>query len=68
MRFAMQSILVTPRNNDEFHLLEEFLNSKNISNIILHTEEKEDLGLLQLMNEADRNKLVSRESIMSILE
>ena len=68
MRFTMQSILVTPRNYDEFHLLEEFLNSKNISSIVLYTEDKEDLGLLQLMNEADRNNQVSRENIMSILE
>lgn len=68
MRFEMQSVVVTPRNFEEFLILEEFLKSKNISNYILSVEDKEDLGLLQLMNESDRQNTVSRENIMSILE
>lgn len=64
----MQSILVTPRNYDEYLLLTEFLKSKNFSNYVLSLEEKEDVGLLQLMNEADRNNRVPRENIMSILD
>ncbi|HPD33666.1 MAG TPA: hypothetical protein P5545_07175 [Bacteroidota bacterium] len=34
---------------------------------ILSSEEKEDIGLLQLMNEADRAKKVTRTTIMKKL-
>ena len=34
----------------------------------LTDEEKEDLGMLMLMQEVDRNDLVSREEIMKILK
>lgn len=34
----------------------------------LSDEEKEDLGLMMLMQEADRSELVSREEIMKILK
>ncbi len=34
----------------------------------LSDEEKEDLGLMMLMQEAERSELVSREEIMKILE
>lgn len=63
----MQSVLVTPRNIEEYILLTEFLKSKNLSSYEFSLEEKEDFGLLQLMKEADRNSKVPRENIMSIL-
>jgi hypothetical protein len=34
----------------------------------LSEEEKEDIGMLMLMQEADRNEFVSREEIMKILK
>ncbi|MGC4129727.1 MAG: hypothetical protein QM564_09265 [Bergeyella sp.] len=34
----------------------------------LSKEEKEDLGLLLLMQQADRNDVVSREEIMNVLD
>lgn len=34
----------------------------------LSKEEKEDLGLLLLMQQADRNELVSREEVMDALD
>jgi hypothetical protein len=64
----MQSVLVIPKNIEEYIILTEFLKSKNLDSYELSLEEKEDLGLLQLMNEADRNKRVPRENIMSILD
>lgn len=64
----MQSVIVTPRNTEEYILLTEFLKSKNLKCYELSLEEKEDFGLFQLMNEADRNSRVPRENIMSILD
>jgi hypothetical protein len=64
----MQSVLVIPKNIEEYIILTEFLKSKNLDSYELSLEEKEYLGLLQLMNEADRNKRVPRENIMSILD
>ena len=64
----MQTFLVTPRNAEEYIMLAEFLKSKNLNSFELSLDEKEDFGLLQLMNEADRNSRVPREKIMSILD
>jgi hypothetical protein len=64
----MQSVLVTPKNIEEYIMLTEFLKSKNLDSFELSLEDKEDFGLLQLMDEADRNKRVPRENIMSILD
>ncbi len=64
----MEAILVTPKNMEEFYIITDFLNRNKINNNVLSMDEKEDFGLLQLMNESDRSKKVPRESIMKILE
>lgn len=64
----MEAILVTPKNINEYSILTEFLKRNKIDSNILSLDEKEDFGLLQLMNEADRSKKVTRESIMKIFE
>lgn len=64
----MQSILVTPRNSQEFLLLSEFLEKSKISNEILSLEEMEDIGLYKLMNESDRSKKVSQDVIFKLLD
>lgn len=64
----MESIIVTPKNQEEFRLLTDLLAKKDISSKVLCEEEKEDTGLGILLQEADRNKKVSREEIMDKLE
>lgn len=64
----MEAILVTPKNIEEYSIITEFLKRNRIKNNILSLDDKEDYGLLQLMNEADRSKKVDRESIMKILD
>lgn len=64
----MEAILVTPKNIEEYSIITEFLKRNRIKNNILSLDDKEDFGLLQLMNDADRSKKVDREAIMKILD
>lgn len=64
----MESIIVTPKNQEEFRLLTDLLAKMDISSKVLSEEEKEDIGLGILLQEADRNEKVSREEIMNKLE
>ncbi|WP_138483648.1 hypothetical protein [Dyadobacter bucti] len=64
----MESIIVTPKNQEEFRLLTDLLAKMDISSKVLSEEEKEDTGLGILLQEADRNEKVSREEIMNKLE
>lgn len=64
----MESIIVTPKNQEEFRLLTDLLAKMDISSKVLSEEEKEDIGLGILLQEADRNEKVSREEIMNKLK
>ncbi len=59
----MESVLITPRDKKELTLIKTLLERMNISNKILSENEKEDLALLKLMLQADRNELVSEKEI-----
>ncbi len=52
------SILITPKSRDEFELINKMLKQMNVSAKVLSASEKEDIGLLMLMNEVDLNDLV----------
>lgn len=64
----MKSIVITPRDSKELKLVAELLKKMGISTTILSEEEKEDAGLLMLMNQADKNNTVSRKEIMDKLQ
>lgn len=66
----MHSILITPKSQAEFDLLQDLLKRMRIKARVLDLtdEEKEDLGLHILMNQADRASRVSREDILSALD
>lgn len=63
----MNSLLITPKNAQEFQLLTDLFSKMKIKTKVLSIEEKEDLGLSILMQDADRTERVSRESIMEKL-
>ena len=63
----MNSILVQPKNEEEMQLVSDLLDKMRISNKILTKEEREDIGLVMLMKQADRSKKVSRSKIMAKL-
>jgi len=63
----MESIVITPKTKDEAKIITDLLNKMNISSSVITDEEKEDLGLLMMMKEVDRNDKVSRDEIMKKL-
>jgi len=64
----MESLLITPRNKVEQKLLADLLTKMNIQVSVLNDEDKESLGMAALLKEADRNKKVSKETILQKLE
>ena len=63
----MESIIISPKTQDEVKLIQSLLDKMNISSTIITDEEKEDIGLLAMMKEADRDDRVSRDAIMKKL-
>ena len=63
----METLLVQPKNAEELALLQNLLEKMRIGNTLISLEDKEDLGLLMLMQKADRSKRVSRETVMKKL-
>jgi hypothetical protein len=64
----MDSILVTPKDAQEFQLISDLFSKMKVKNRVLDLEEKEDLYLAELMKEADRKHKVSRSTIMKKLK
>ena len=58
---------MSPKNQKELQLIQELLKKMNINNKVLSIEDKEDIGMGILMKDVDRNKKVSRNSIMKKL-
>ncbi|SOD80281.1 hypothetical protein [Spirosoma fluviale] len=63
----MQSLLITPKDGAELELLSALLARLNIATTIIEEDDKEDIGLGILLQEANRNEQVSRESIFKAL-
>ena len=63
----METLLVQPKNAEELALLQTMLEKMSIGNTVISLEDKEDLGLMMLMQKADRSKRVSRETVMKKL-
>jgi len=63
----MESIVINPKTKDEAKLITDLLSKMNISSKIITEEEKEDIGLLAMMKEVDRNEKVSYEEVMKKL-
>jgi hypothetical protein len=63
----MESIVINPKTHDEAKIVQDLLAKMNISSKIITDEEKEEMGLLAMMKEVDRNDKVSREDVMKKL-
>ncbi len=63
----MKSIIITPKDTDEFKFLSGLLKKLKVSAHELTEEEIEDFGMSILMKKVDRSKKVSRDSIMKKL-
>ena len=63
----MTTIVINIKDNAELKLLSEMLKKMRISMKLLTVEDREDLGLIKLMKDADRTKKVSRSKVMDKL-
>jgi hypothetical protein len=63
----MESLIITPADNEELALIKAVLKKMNLKIKVLSDEEKENMGLALLMNQADRNKTIPREEVMKKL-
>ncbi|SDB92216.1 hypothetical protein [Williamwhitmania taraxaci] len=63
----MNSIIITPKSEEELNFIKEILRRMNIASAELSNEEKEDIGLVELMKKVDRKEKVSKETVMKSL-
>ena len=63
----MQTLIVKTKDKEELQLISDLLKKMHVETKLLSTEESEDLGLINLMKQADRTQKVSRETIMQKL-
>jgi len=64
----MSTIVVNPKNKEEFQFLSELLLKLNIRVKVISDEEIEDLGLSFLMKDVDRSDFVSEDEVMMKLD
>jgi hypothetical protein len=60
----MKSMVITPKSQSEFKFLSDLMKKLNIMSATMTKEEMEDLGLSKMLKGVDKNKKVSKESIM----
>jgi hypothetical protein len=63
----MESIIISPKTKNEVKLITDLLGKMNIASKVITEEEKEDMGLIMMMKEVDRNEKVSYEEVMKKL-
>jgi len=63
----METLLVKTKNKNETKLVSDLLKKMRIQTVILSDEEREDIGLIKLMKQANRNEKVARQEIMTKL-
>lgn len=63
----MNSIIVNPKDEEEFKLISEIFSKMKIQTHILSLDEKEDLLFSEMMKRVDMQKKVTNESIIKEL-
>jgi Asp/Glu/hydantoin racemase len=64
----MKTFVINTATKSEENFVETLLQKLGVSVKTMNTEEAEDFGMLQLMKDVDRNKKVSKETIMNKLK
>jgi 7-cyano-7-deazaguanine synthase in queuosine biosynthesis len=60
----MKALLVKSKSETEMKFISDLLKKLGVSTRVLDVEEIEDFGMAALMKDVDRNKKVSRETVM----
>ena len=63
----MKSLVITPRSQEEFKLINSLLKQLGLTASKISVEEMEDLTLSKLMQKVDKTKLVSKDEIFKKL-
>ena len=63
----MKTIVINTSTSEDIKLFTELSRRLGLSSRILTDEEKEDFGLLKLMQEGRKTRFVSREAVMKKL-
>ncbi len=63
----MKSILVSPKNNEDFMIVYEFLKKMDVSMSLLNEEQKEEMALGMAISEGMRTENIPEEEIMKLL-
>ncbi len=63
----MKAIMVTPKNESEFQFISELLYKLGVDSSSFSEDDREEIGMIKLFHEVDKNDLVSREEIMKKL-
>ncbi len=64
----METLLITTKDQQELNFVTEFLKRMRIKVKKISIEDKEDIGLIKLMEEVDRTQTVSSEEVLSKLK
>ncbi|MFN6039384.1 MAG: hypothetical protein ACK452_13015 [Bacteroidota bacterium] len=64
----MRGVVIKAKTKTEYNFLIDLLKKLGISSSIVSSEELEDLGLSKILKSVNKNKKVSRESIMKKLK
>ena len=59
----MKSIIITPKNSSEFEFISRLIKKLGVEARTMSVEEKEDLGLGLLMEDADRYSKVRKAAV-----
>ncbi len=63
----MKSLVINPKNDDEFKFLSDLLKKLGAGASTISQEDFEDMGTSKLMRNVDRSKKVSRAQILKKL-
>jgi hypothetical protein len=64
----MKALLVQSSSDTEIKFISDLLKKLGVSSRLMNADEIEDYGMSVLMKEVDRNKKVSRETVMKKLK
>jgi len=64
----MSSIVVSPKDQQEFQFVSDLLNKLGVEAKVLSDEDMEDIGLSIMMKDVDRSEIATEEEVMAKLK
>ncbi|MGZ8535758.1 MAG: hypothetical protein ACXWV4_09490 [Flavitalea sp.] len=63
----MKSLVITPKNENEFKFISNLLKKLGVNSSIVSKDELEDIAMSKLMRNIDKSKKVSRSDVIKKL-